>query len=77
MQRKVAGWLLSLACLLSGCSAAQYRWSSDLGRRCFYDCKSSFYQCRAHCFGDLFCSLDCESAEEACFAACPDLTRVN
>jgi hypothetical protein len=76
-------WMKQLAVIVSliltvtvgGCARRMYRWNSDVGQRCFYECKSRFHQCNAYCFGNLGCQFSCDSAEEACMAACPDLVR--
>ncbi len=76
MKRFIGGILfLVLIAAVLGCAGRFYHWNSEVGQRCFYQCKSRFHQCNAYCFGNWGCELSCDSAEAACMAACPDLVR--
>ena len=73
----VALWLrLSLNFLfqLIGCAEPiYYRWTSDAGRSCFYQCQSKYFQCNAYCNANYSCADNCNLMQHSCYASCPDL----
>jgi hypothetical protein len=69
---------LAFVLLLVGCFPA-YRWTSEAGRACFYDCQRGRYLCMAGC-GSLgnACAIlayGCRRDEQGCLASCPDVVR--
>lgn len=62
--------------VVTGCTPAQYEWSSDLGRQCFLDCQRGRYQCYGGCFNNVFCQRACRDDESICMGSCPDLRKV-
>ncbi len=61
---------------MAGCSQQQFKWSSERGRECFYDCQRGRYQCNASCYYDPFCRSSCSDDEATCMSSCPDVSRV-
>jgi hypothetical protein len=43
---------------------------SDAQDRCRSQCGSAFHTCKAHCFGNVRCEMDCENAAQACNGGC-------
>lgn len=67
--------LLALSVLLlAACFATTWRWTSDLGRQCYFGCQARGDQCSSQCFGNLGCNISCGSMRRNCLRGCPDLT---
>ena len=86
--------LIVILALLAGCApippnAAQWRYTSDVGRQCFYQCQSMQARCAAYCppewapngawapvsNGTWACRASCNNALDSCWRGCPDLVE--
>lgn len=77
--------IICLVVLLYSCSARatrpNWQWSSESGRRCYYDCEARLNDCRANCTQSrggfiLICASYCDEGREACLKTCPDLAQL-
>jgi hypothetical protein len=65
--------LIVCAPLFQGCTAPRYTYTSEEGRRCFYQCDSQYWTCTSWCGNNFGCVGSCKNARRSCMRSCPDL----
>lgn len=64
-----------LAMMVSACAGPEFRYTSDVGKKCFYSCKARHSECQSGCSG-IKCMNDCRDAQTYCMFACDDVEEV-